>query len=267
MDLVQVELDDDALPDTPRRARWSVRAWLRLTAVLAVLAAAAAVVQVRATSAAEARIAAVLGTTEDLTVAREEAWRVAGDVVLGAVDDVLVIRKLLGGATVVSLADGTPVWSRDTGICYLVDLDGGTPQVRTAERTRLVCQRWSGSPSGGLLGAEALDPTTGEVIAEAPLVSSGGGYVTSWREVLVSVGVDQSHRLIARGWSMVTGERTWTWTGEVDAVPQNDPWRAQGVLAVEFDGRRAVLDVETGTELTDLSGVPSREPEIGRAHV
>lgn len=139
------------------------------------------------------------------------------------------------------------------GPCDSAGVEGGV-QIGTATPNRLVCQQWAGSPSGGVLSAVLLDVASGEVVARSALVTSGGAYFTVWDDLIVAVGVDQERHLIAHAWSVLTGERRWTWRGEADAVPVGD---GPGRLVVAGPEGRTVLDLTTGAEAGPGTGTPS----------
>ncbi|MCV2393892.1 hypothetical protein OEB99_06195 [Actinotalea sp. M2MS4P-6] len=255
MDLVQVELDDESPSGRPPRVRRRVRVWAGLAAVVVGAVAIVVGVQDRAAMRATERLAAVDGLDQDLTQERSEAWRAEASGVLGVVDDLVLLTRGTGGAAAVAIADGEPVWAHDAGVCSLVDLGGEPVTVRRAALTRVLCQQWRGSPSGGVLGAEVLDSASGAALARVSVVTSGGAFVTIWRDMLVGVGVDLRDRVVAQGWSMVTGDRVWTWTGSAGAVPVADLAHAQGWLRIDSAGGRILLDVESGTVVVTAAEV------------
>jgi len=273
--LVEVSLEDEPEPwaTSPReRPPWSGRAWGRVTASIAILLAVNVLVEGLRQGLEVARAGEATGLSGSLAGPFAEQWRTEAGGVLGVVGELLLLQGGPSGTGVVAarLDDGTVTWQGppELGFCAVHDLGRGPGDLplplvvrREPQDVALVCDSYTGSPSGSQQRVEVLDPLTGRTVLDVPWTSSGGGGTYADGEGLIAYGIDLENRVIAARWSLVTGRQEWFVTvDDALAVPSLDA--AEGLLVVTGQ-RQVAVDLRTGA----LVRAEGAEVDAGRAVV
>lgn len=251
-DLVDVALDDDAGVEAVAAGRpWSLRAW-RLTAVALALVLLVGVGLEGMRGAALARALVPVGLVHDLAVPRHELWRAGALLVLGVVDDVVLVVRPTGGVAGLSVADGSSVWTSDAAGCRLADLGAGVdllglgpvPSVRLpADRARLVCSMSDTEHRT----TTVLDPVDGRSLMAR--TASTMTAVTSVGDVLVSIDTGSVVPRTVTAWSLVDGRELWHATvGDAASGALYSASVLPAAVVVETVGGTVALDLHTGAE-------------------
>lgn len=235
------------------------RTWPVVAAVLAVLASAGVATQGAALAAQERRLAAATGVVRSLAAPWREVWQADGTSFLGLVgDEILLTGPGYQSVLAVDAATGVERWVAEdvaeNGYCQVVDLDAelvawfDVPSRLDPPRARVVCTQNAVAAADGAMSTTlaglVLDPTTGEVLQRVEgVVDGSGGSVATVGEVLTLAGA-VAGRAWAEGWSLVTGDRLWSWTGE---APGDEVWWSTGGPYLWLYGAdTVVLDARTG---------------------
>jgi hypothetical protein len=262
VELLEDDLDvPGAAPARGRRrvaARVPRRAWWAAVGCGLAVVAGVAVTEQRAEAALDARLARTEGLATSLADPLGEAWRVPGVDLLGTAGESLLVLAEGGGIRAVDPGTGTVRWTRD-GSCRVVPIDdagGDAPSAprpgRPDDLVLCVDELRTGGLDGGHvrpLTAHVLDPADGAVLHSIDLGAPG-----SWSTVgpdLVSLGIaDDGHARAAR-WSLLTGERRWTYRSP-DVLPPNDSWGSSiggAVVQLDIGNWTLTLDAETGVRI------------------
>lgn len=228
-DVVEVVLEEgDGPPLRPRRSPDPSReaGVLRAAAAALALATALAVtVQGAGLAAREGRAAGATGLVADLSAPLREVWTGPAGEYLGSVGDLLVLAGP-GDVRAVDVADGHVVWRLDDLprriVCSIADLCAANPP-------------WS------------------------PADGAGGVMFTAGR-VLVLAGARDGVPS-AEGWSLLTGQRAWAWSGDPAGLTiwthaADRLWlvAAQPVALDAATGERVSADAEITLAETALAG-------------
>lgn len=240
----------------PRGVRWGLVA-------LAVVVVGTTTVTDRLESAAvDARLADVDGLSASLARPPVEAWRAPGDSVLGVVRGTVVAQGAGGRGTVgIDAAGGEVRWTQPDG-CQMVAVGGApalpwTTPLEDRPDDLVLCLE---SPvAAGPAGAEGaavpsrtahvLDPVTGDVLRcldLGPLSS-----VTTVGSDLLALGIAPDAHAEAARWSLLTGERRWSYRSP-DVVPPHDSWGSTvdaAVVQLDIGPWSLTLDAATGERI------------------
>ncbi|MBB2923480.1 PQQ-binding-like beta-propeller repeat protein [Cellulomonas cellasea] len=277
-ELTPVELVEDEAPTTtgasaPTRRGWGERVrqvpgrvWWTVAVLVVVVAASAVVAQAQARADREERLAQIARAGPPLGTPLVAAWHVDARSVLGFHGDLVIATGPDDGLLGIDVRDGAVRWRRvgagDAGTCRLTPRPTDPSPVGREQSTTggavpvlLICEnRRAATPSERGAAVIVLDPATGEVERTVRLDMALLTSVVT-EDALAGIARDEAGYVLAAGWSLLTGEKLWSYRS---TRPHPDGWLGnQGTsFWADADGLYAVgrdwavgLDPATGEAL------------------